>query len=142
MSEISVRLGVLRVARRLSQQQLADVVGVRRDTISALERGKSQGIEFATLAKLCDALGVRPDDILLVEPHAHVVPVLGGEDEDDIIAERLGGVDLAALAADPGLAGVGLFDDHEDDIAVVWGMRQASQRAMGSARAIHAALHH
>lgn len=105
MSEISVRLGLLRVERQLSQQQLADRTGLRRDTISALERGKSQGIDFSTLARLCDALSCTPNDLLEVATSAHVVPVLGGVDEDATIAERLAEIDLDALIADPGLVG-------------------------------------
>lgn len=103
MSAISVRLGHLRVARGLTQQQLADSTGLRRDTISALERGKSQAIEFVTLARLCDALGVGAGDILAVAPTAHTAPILGGEDEDTIIAERRAEAqeEIAALIADP-----------------------------------------
>jgi putative transcriptional regulator len=108
MREISIRLGLLRVARGLTQQQLADATELRRDTISALERGKSQGITFDTLGRLCDALDCTPNDILALGETAHIVPVLGGEDEDEIIAERLAGVDLDALAANPALEGAGL----------------------------------
>ncbi len=103
MSEIGVQLGRLRVERHLTQQRLADQTGLRRDTIPALERGKSQGIDFATLARLCDALAYTPNDLLVLSPSAHVVPVLGGEDEDTIIAERLAEVDLDALIANPGM---------------------------------------
>ncbi len=101
MSAIAVQLGRLRLDRHLTQQQLADRIDVRRDTISALERGKSQGIEFETLARLCDALGCTPNDLLALSTSAHVTPILGGEDEDAIIEERLAGLDLAALVAEP-----------------------------------------
>ncbi len=108
MSAISVRLGHLRVARGLTQQQLADHTGLRRDTISALERGKSQAIEFGTLARLCDALDVGASDILALAPTAHTAPILGGDDEDAIIAERRAEADseLAAILADPERAAV------------------------------------
>lgn len=71
-----------------------------------MERGKSQAIEFATLARLCDALGVGAGDILGVAPTAHVAPILGGKDEDEIIAERRAEAEteIAALIADPSLA--------------------------------------
>jgi DNA-binding Xre family transcriptional regulator len=119
MSAISVQLGHLRVARGLTQQQLAERTGLRRDTISALERGKSQAIEFATLALLCDALGVGAGDILVVAPTAHVAPILGGEDEDEILMERLAEDerDIAAFLANPMLAAqyLTLEDAAEDD---------------------------
>jgi putative transcriptional regulator len=106
MSAIGVQLGHLRVARGLTQQQLAERTGLRRDTISALERGKSQAIEFTTLARLCDALGVGPGDLLTLAPTAHVAPILGGDDEDEILAERMAQdeQDIAAFIADPSLA--------------------------------------
>lgn len=113
MSAISVQLARLRTVRGLTQQQLAERTGLRRDTISALERGKSRAIEFETLARLCDALQVRASDILALAPSAHTAPILGGEDEDEIIAERLADAEgeLAALLADPALAGRGLLAD-------------------------------
>jgi DNA-binding Xre family transcriptional regulator len=104
MSEIGVQLGRLRIARHLTQQQLADQVGVRRDTISSLERGKSRGIEFSTLARLCDALACTPNDLLELSPNPHVAPVLGGEDEDAIVTERLRYGQRVIVAVSPGPA--------------------------------------
>jgi len=132
MSEIAVQLGRLRVERHLTQQELADRIEVRRDTISALERGKSQGIEFGTLARLCDALACTPNDLLDVSPKAHVVPVLGGEDEDAIIAERLATVDLDALIANPALVGAVAGDDRTTPAQaaiVVWDVSPDELRA-------------
>ncbi|MFN8514562.1 MAG: helix-turn-helix transcriptional regulator [Thermomicrobiales bacterium] len=120
MSAIGVQLGHLRVAQGLTQQQLAERTGLRRDTISALERGKSQAIEFTTLASLCDALGVGPGDLLTLGPTAHVAPILGGEDEDAILIDRMtqDEQDIAALIADPSLAlqYLTLEEDAADDM--------------------------
>lgn len=88
MLEVRIRTQRLREERKLSQGELAAQAGVRRDTISALERGKTQGIQFDTLARLCEALACEPGDLLIlteVEPPL----VLGGHDEDDIVRERL-----------------------------------------------------
>ena len=106
MSAINVRLAQLRALRGLTQQQLAERTGLRRDTISALERGKSRAIEFDTLARLCDALSAGAGDILALAPTAHAAPILGGEDEDAIIMDRLAEAEaeLPALLADPALA--------------------------------------
>ncbi len=116
MSAISVQLARLRAVRGLTQQQLAERTGLRRDTISALERGKSRAIEFETLAQLCDALDVQAGDILALAPTAHTSPVLGGDDEDEIIAERLADAEgeIAVLLVDPTLAGRALSDDAID----------------------------
>jgi putative transcriptional regulator len=97
MSTIAVQLGLLRTARQLSQRELARRTSLRSDTISALERGQTTGIDFATLAKLCDALHCTPNDLLELASDAHVVPVLGGPDEDAIVAERLAGADWSVI---------------------------------------------
>ena len=90
MVTIQVGLSTLRARRRLSQRQLAALAGVRPDTISALERGDSHGIQFDTLARLCEALECGPGELLLIDQHdGHVAPVPGGPDEDEIIAQRL-----------------------------------------------------
>ena len=88
MGVITVRLPILRAERGLSQRQLAALAGVRPDTISALERGASEGIRFDTLARLRDALGCEPGDILELAPEFHAVPLLGGPAEDDILLAR------------------------------------------------------
>lgn len=86
---VRVRMQYLRNERKLSQAALAARADVRRDTISALERGRTQGIQFDTLAWLCEALACEPGDIFeLVEDEP--VLVLGGPDEDAIMRERLG----------------------------------------------------
>ena len=88
-TEVKLRLPVLRAERRLSQRQLAFLAGLRPDTVSALERGDAQGIRFDTVARLCEALGCTPGDLFELVDDGHRVPVFGGDDEDDIIRERL-----------------------------------------------------
>jgi putative transcriptional regulator len=107
----------LRVARGLTQQQLAEATGLRRDTISSLERGKSKAIEFDTLARLCDALMVQVGDILISASSSHVAPVLGGEDEDAIIEDRLAEAEaeIDAIIADPSHTAHILIDEWELD---------------------------
>ena len=94
MGPIELALPRLRTRRRLSQRQLAALAGMRPDTISALERGDTHGIQFDTLARLCEALGCTPGDLLLFEPaNDHEVPVLGGPDEDELLARRVAELD-------------------------------------------------
>lgn len=102
MSTIMVELPVLRARRRLSQRQLAALAGVRPDTISALERGETHGIQFETLARLCEALRCSPGDILLFEAgDDHEAPTLGGPDEDEILARRIAELDRAPRVDGP-----------------------------------------
>jgi putative transcriptional regulator len=93
MANIVLRLPVLRAERRLSQRQLAAQAGLRPDTVSAMERGDTSSIRFDTLARLCEVLDCAPGDLFELEEDFHAVPVLGGDDEDEIIRQRL---------ADPG----------------------------------------
>lgn len=52
---------------KLTQSELAKRTGITQKQISALETGKTKGIEFETLAKLCDFFGCTPADLLAVE---------------------------------------------------------------------------
>lgn len=64
MTPLRVRLRELREEHELSQQALGDRAGVRQATISELESGKAKRIDFATLEKLADALGVEPGALI------------------------------------------------------------------------------
>ena len=60
------RLKELRRLRAFSQQELADVAGVGRNTISRIERGET-GAHGRTLRRLAQALSVDVAKLLLVE---------------------------------------------------------------------------
>ena len=64
MSPIQLRLREFRERRGLTQGQLADLVGVRRATISDHERGRHDSIGFDLLERLADALGVEPGELV------------------------------------------------------------------------------
>ena len=87
--KIHVRLPILRTERHLTQAQLAQLADVRPETISELEREKTSGIQFETLARLCEALRCAPGDLFELESDGHAVPVLGGPDEDELLLARL-----------------------------------------------------
>ncbi len=89
MGKVRLRLPSVRAERRLSQRRLALLAGLRPDTVSALERGKSTGIQFDTLARICEALHCEPGDLFELEHDSHEVPILGGPDEDEIVRQRL-----------------------------------------------------
>lgn len=83
------KLAAIRKQRRLTRLQLAAIADVHADTITLLERGLAAGIQFDTLARLCEALNCQPGDLFEVEMDNHRIPVLGGPDEDEIIVRRL-----------------------------------------------------
>ena len=53
----------IRLAKKLSQEELCKMSGVSRQTISDLESGKSVNTTTATLTKIADALGCSITDI-------------------------------------------------------------------------------
>jgi putative transcriptional regulator len=67
MKYIQTNLSYLRAVRKLTQRDVAQATGIGQKTLSALETGVSQGIEFGTLAKLCAFFRCEPSDILLIE---------------------------------------------------------------------------
>ena len=56
--EIARQVLRLRLARRLTQQQLAEVIGTKQTAIARLESGTHRP-SLATLEKVCQALGAR-----------------------------------------------------------------------------------
>lgn len=64
MTPVIIRLRALREARGLSQQRLGELAAVRQATISELESGKKQRLDFEILDRLCTALGVAPGELL------------------------------------------------------------------------------
>jgi SOS-response transcriptional repressor LexA len=57
------KIGLLRRGRRLSQQKLAELAGLARVTVGAIERGENEA-KMTTLQKLARALGVGPSDLV------------------------------------------------------------------------------
>lgn len=64
MSPIRLRLAELREERGLSQQALGELAGVRQATISELESGKKQRLDFRILERLAVALRVEPGQLI------------------------------------------------------------------------------
>lgn len=63
MSDFRNRIYELRKDAQMSQQQLADKIGVNKQTISQYERGVREP-QFDTLGKLCDFFNVSIDYLL------------------------------------------------------------------------------
>ena len=61
--EIGDRVRALRLAREMTQAQLADILGTRHTNVSGIERGM-RGLTIQQLVKLARALDVSPAEIL------------------------------------------------------------------------------
>ena len=58
----------------LTQRDVSLATGLSQKTLSALETGASKGVEFSTLAKLCEFLKCAPNDLLLIEDEVEDIP--------------------------------------------------------------------
>ncbi len=64
MGEIIINIDVMLAKRKMSVTELSEKVGITMSNISVLKNGKAKAIKISTLAKLCQALGCQPGDIL------------------------------------------------------------------------------
>lgn len=71
MNSLGERIKELREQRDLSQEQLADLVGVSQSKISHCEKGV-RGISFPLAIKIADALGVTTNDLVIAADEPEV----------------------------------------------------------------------
>lgn len=64
---IVVTLDVMLARRKMKAKDLAERVGITEANLSLLRTGKVKGVRFETLAKICEALGCKPGDLLDIE---------------------------------------------------------------------------
>ena len=62
--KIGIRIKVARESKKLTQEGLAELIGLTNNYISNIERARSKP-SIETLIKICNALEVTPDYILL-----------------------------------------------------------------------------
>ncbi len=65
MTPVKIRLLDQRKAAGLSQEHLAEMVGMAQADISRIETGKTSTISLDVLDRLCRALKCEPGDILV-----------------------------------------------------------------------------
>jgi DNA-binding Xre family transcriptional regulator len=66
---ITILLGKRQAAtgERMSLRRLAQVAGVPKDLVYRLDAGRARYVDLDALARLCDALRCRADDVLVWE---------------------------------------------------------------------------
>lgn len=77
VTPISLRVRELRQALGLTQAALAERAGLQRVTVSRIERHRVKGIDFSTLERLADALGVDPGFLIVRESGRRPAPPRG-----------------------------------------------------------------
>lgn len=61
---IIVNLDVMMAKRKISSNELAEIIEITPANLSILKTGKAKAIRFSTLEKLCEALKCQPGDLL------------------------------------------------------------------------------
>lgn len=65
--DIGQKIKSARVAKRMTQQELGDIVGVQKSAIAKYENGRVVNIKRSTLQKIASALNIRPSELLFDE---------------------------------------------------------------------------
>lgn len=68
MGKIVMKLDEIMQERGMTALQVAKVTGVGYQTVLHIQKGRKDRIGLDTLAKICDALGVTPVDLLEYHP--------------------------------------------------------------------------
>lgn len=71
---ITSNLPVLLAERRLRVADLVRMTGISKSTLHRIFNDETTRIEFDTLDKICDVLGVTPNDVLLYIPNSPETP--------------------------------------------------------------------
>ena len=61
---IILRLDRMMADRKISLNELSEIVGITNVNLSNLKTGKAKAIRFSTLNSICKALNCQPGDIL------------------------------------------------------------------------------
>jgi putative transcriptional regulator len=73
--KVKPRLALLRATYgRISQSELSRQTGITQKQLSALEAGKTKGITFDMLTKLCMFFSCTPNELLELEPETEADP--------------------------------------------------------------------
>lgn len=65
---IIVNLDVMMAKRKISSNELAELIDITPANLSILKTGKAKAVRFSTLDKICGVLKCQPGDILEFRP--------------------------------------------------------------------------
>lgn len=61
---IKLKLDIIMLEKKMSLNQLSEIMNMSNVNLSNIKNGKIKGIRFSTLNELCKILGCQPGDIL------------------------------------------------------------------------------
>lgn len=64
---MGLNLKIARIKKKITQKELAEIVGVSREQIVALENGRAKNPNLDTIKKISNALEVSPLDLFFNE---------------------------------------------------------------------------
>lgn len=76
---IIIHLDKILKQRNMTSKELCSLIGITEANLSILRSGKSRGMRFSTLNKICCCLDCQPGDILICDGE------MEGESEDERI---------------------------------------------------------
>jgi transcriptional regulator with XRE-family HTH domain len=85
---VGQRIRDLRVARKLTQEQLAKAIGIKQGSLTQLETGKSKAPASKTLTKLARLFEVDPEWLMTGRGPQHPVSSLGDEESELVLLYR------------------------------------------------------
>ena len=62
---MKMRIREIREEKKMTQEELENKSGISRQTISAIENGKTKDVKSGTLIAIAEALGTTLDDIFI-----------------------------------------------------------------------------
>jgi DNA-binding Xre family transcriptional regulator len=112
MKQVRFNLALMRATRgKLTQREVSLATGLSQKTLSALETGSSKGVEFATLAKLCQFLKCAPNDLLILED---IVEDIQPSKESLARAKEIIGIGLERAMTEPKKTAAEIWTDFDN----------------------------
>lgn len=78
------RLAILLAERSMSGARLASDTGIAQSTISKITSNKSKQVDYETVNKICNTLGITSDDFFDYSPIDYEIKYFSDEENDDI----------------------------------------------------------
>lgn len=79
--DIGEKIRAARLAKKMTQEELGDILGVQKSAIAKYENGRIVNIKRSTLKKISDVLGIPPFELVFDADHQEM------QKKNDVIAD-------------------------------------------------------